>query len=444
MFNGDVLQMEVKEIKKPNCIMELEFDVPFEELKNEYKTLYKQTVNSVPVPGFRKGKAPESMVRSKALGYVIEEFKKNQSGRIFYEYIKEKKISLYNLTEPKIKKLEFDENQPLKFSVEFEINPEISFDKNVYENLTIPKVDYTISDSDVEEEIKAQIKNNRLMQVEETEAEIQEGYEVFYNVSGKDTDGNIISELCIEDYNVLAKKSENSENLPETIVNKLIGKKKGDIINFDYTFGENAQTPSLSGKKVDIEVTIKKVEIEKSPEFDDELAKKLGGESASQLREKMSEDMKKAKKQESEQSAIDTFYDQIAGTLNIELPETMINYMNYSEQADAEKYFEQYRIKREQYYALIQSTPEAWLEKNRPKVIAKINRFFVEEKMLQLEGIEVSDEDMDIKLEEYAKVLGKEKKEVKRDLIKKERWDNFKKNIQASKLHEFILEKFQK
>lgn len=436
--------MEVKELKKPGCIVELQFDVPFEEIKEEYKTLYKQTINSIPVPGFRKGKAPESMIRSRALGYVVEEFKKNQSGKIFYNYIKENKINLYAYTEPKILSVDFDENQPLKFSVEFETNPEISFEKSLYENITIPKIDYTVSNEEIEDEIKNHIRSRRLMTSEEIEDEIKEGFEVFYDVSGTDSEGNSLPELNIENYNAMAKKTEETDRLAEIIVNKLIGGKKGDVIKFQHTFPENQQEVSLSGKTVNVEVTIKKVEVEKFPELDDELAKKLGAETASEYREKLAENMKTSKKNQSENSAIEKFYDEIAGKIAIELPETMINVVNYSEQEEAERYFEQYKIKREHYYSLIQSTPEKWLEQNRPKAIASIKRYLIEDKMMSLEGLEASDEDVDAKLDEYAKVLGKDKKEVKRDLIKKERWENFKKGIIVSKLHDFILEKFQK
>ncbi len=122
----------------------------------------------------------------------------------------------------------------------------------------------------------------------------------------------------------------------------------------------------------------------------------------------------------------------------------MVDAVNLKEQEQMESYIKYYKLTREQYYNMINSTPEQWLEINENKVIINLKQYFIEERLVITENITVTDEELDLKLEHYAKTLDKEKKDVKRDLIKKEKWEDFKNNIAMSKLREVILEKFRK
>lgn len=80
-----------------------------------------------------------------------------------------------------------------------------------------------------------------------------------------------------------------NEILPPDIIEKMIGKKKGDTVEFTTTFGEDCESKELAGKTVDLKVVIKEIKKKNLPAIDDEFAKDLGFENIPEMKEKIKE-----------------------------------------------------------------------------------------------------------------------------------------------------------
>ncbi|MBP7652068.1 trigger factor [Candidatus Dependentiae bacterium] len=439
--------MEVKETRKENSVISLYFEYQFDELKEEFKSAFRSMSREIAFPGFRKGKMPENLLRQRAMPYIISNFKEEYSKKILREYIEEKKYKLYSF--PAVTKIEFDENQPFIMEVEFEVYPEFKLKPEDYSGLTIDKIEYEVTDTDVDNEIKNNIKRGRFTLFSDKEGKIDINDTVYVNLSGKDKEGNEISSLNIKDYPINIRKKvevKDGANLLvlDEINNRLIGSTKENKIEFEYLFDNTVESEALSGKTAVITIEINKIQEETYPEINDELAAKMKYDSAEQMRNQIKENLISEKKQNEESKAINGFIKQIADRVKIDIPLTMVDNVNLHQRDSMEKSFEMYNMKKDSFYSILKTTPEEWLINNRENAAYSVKEHLIKNGLIELEKIEVTEEEVNAELEKIAAEHKTDKTKVKRDLIKSERWESFKDSLNDQKLEKHIISKFQK
>src|SRR5215467_4584802 len=128
-----------------SCRRELELEIPAEEVSQKIESVAKQFARLATIPGFRRGKAPVSLIRKR----FAEDIKGEVLQTLVPERV-EKAVAEQKLTpvsQPKVDKLDFNEGQPLKFRAVFEVLPE--FELANYKNLEIEMPPMDITDDDV-------------------------------------------------------------------------------------------------------------------------------------------------------------------------------------------------------------------------------------------------------------------------------------------------------
>jgi len=434
--------MEVKEIKKPGCILQLIFETQFDELKADFENTYKTTKKHITLPGFRKGRVPDDILRNRALGYITAEFKENYSQKIFKDYIKEKNISIYG--EPRVNSIEFAENQPFKLDIEFEQFPTIELSRDEYSDIKTEPISYSVTDAEVQEDLKKMIKSNRLTENIEVERPIEIGDTAYITVSGADDAGQPVDALAISGFPVNVKeKIEPKENVSplmlDEINNRLVGRKKGDEFEFTYTFPTDSESSTIAGKTFKIKVCIDRVQTEKIPEINDALAKKLDYESADKMLENIKNYLLDIKKNDVETAAVKSFINRIIARKNIDLPASMIENVNKSNLKKMESRYKYYNIQPETAYKIMRTSPDQWLSDNRENAIEEIKFYLVSSKIIELENLESTQDELDAELDKLAELNKSDRKTIKRRLISEERWDALKRTLAEKKLTQFIL-----
>ncbi len=441
--------MEVKETLKENCVMQLRFEAPYEEVKPSFEKEYKLIKNTIRLPGFRQGRAPENIVRERALPYIIEEFKKKYFNEIFKNYIIEKKINIYRDAIPKITKFEFSENQPFVAEIEFEIYPQVNLTKDDYKDIKLSKLDYSVSDDEVNDIIEKMLFEKQLIKIEEIDMPISKGYLVTANVSGKDAEGNEIPMLTKKNYFFEFKDIEDvasEKGFSEKFIEEIAGKKKGDKIQFEYEFSKDFEYSDLKGKKVFAEAEILKVEKKNLPEITDDIAKQLGYDNVEQLYSKIKSRLEAEKKNKLDQKQITNFFEILIQKIKIDLPKSMVDAVNLDEQKRFEKQFanqfKMYNIEMKRLYNIFNTTAEEWLEGNKTKVENDIKQYLLASKIIENENLKPDQDEIEKELELLAQEYGKEKKELKRELIKNEQFPDFLNSLSHRKLEKLILENY--
>src|ERR1700733_13733025 len=132
----------------PELVREIAVEVPADEVAKSYKTVVKRYQKLARIPGFRAGKVPESLVRSKFAKEVRQEVLEQLVSERFRKAIDEQKLQ--PISEPQLLDLQLFDGQPLKFKAAFEVAPEIEITGYDSVHVTRPDVALTSEEFDAE------------------------------------------------------------------------------------------------------------------------------------------------------------------------------------------------------------------------------------------------------------------------------------------------------
>src|SRR6184192_2739980 len=133
-----------------SCRRELELEVPAEEVSKKMESVAKEFARLATIPGFRRGKAPVSLIRRRFAEDIKGEVLQTLVPERVEKALAEQKLS--PVSQPKVDKLDFNEGQPLKFRAVFEVMPE--FELGSYKGLELEMPTMDITEKDVEKALE--------------------------------------------------------------------------------------------------------------------------------------------------------------------------------------------------------------------------------------------------------------------------------------------------
>src|SRR5579863_10685640 len=133
-----------------SCRRELELEIPAEEVTKKIESVAKEFARIANVPGFRRGKAPVSLIRRKFAEDIKGEVLQSLVPERVENAVREQKLT--PVSQPQVDKLDFNEGQPLKFRAVFEVLPE--FELGNYKGLDIEMPATQVTDEDVKKAIE--------------------------------------------------------------------------------------------------------------------------------------------------------------------------------------------------------------------------------------------------------------------------------------------------
>jgi trigger factor len=216
------------------------------------------------LPGFRPGKAPLSIVKTRFAGDIRQEVLDALVPRFLQAAVEKENLQLVG--RPGISDVHFHSGEPLRFKAEFEVAP--TFELGEYRGITVTYNEPEVTDADVDARIE-QIRDQKAQYVNEEPRALADGdYAV---VSLESLEG--VEEKVSQDEMMLkigdeATMKEFSENLR--------GASPEDAREFAVAYPEDYDRPSLAGKTVKFRAVVKAVRRKELPELNDEFAKDLG------------------------------------------------------------------------------------------------------------------------------------------------------------------------
>jgi len=241
----------------------------------------------VEIPGFRKGKAPISLIKQKYSSAIKEEALKS----VIKEKIKELKKEYEIISDVEVKDIS-ESNDIYEVLIEFEVIPNVEIPDLA--NIEVEKKIYKVSDIDVAEYIEELRKEFAQEEKVEENREIQEDDIILAQMEDYDKDGNLLSR---EEVYIEYMKDE----LDERLYSALINKKVGDSVEIKFDDGT---------KQV---FKIIEIRVRKLPELNDEFAQMNGyldlEEMKQKIREQLENEAKIRSEFEYESQIIDKIYE---------------------------------------------------------------------------------------------------------------------------------------
>ena len=291
----------------------LRIEIPSDVIEKEIADSLEKVRQKAKIPGFRPGKAPISLI-DKRFGKEVEaEVLDKVIPEYYSKAIKEAEITPV-ATPTFEERLDFKRNNPLNLLFTVEVLPKI--ENLEYENIKIKDIPVVVDDDEMEEYIKKLREDKAIYEVAEKDVEKDDLVTFEY------TDCNIIGEENPTSLKEQISKMGN-EIFPLDIMEKVLGKKKGESVEFNTTFDESCKSKELAGKTVEMKVLIKEIKKKNLPAIDDEFAKDLGLENITEMRERIRERLSAFKKEQIEKIQKANIINKILESHKFEVPETL-------------------------------------------------------------------------------------------------------------------------
>jgi trigger factor len=313
----------------PELTREIEVEVAADEVSKSFKTVVKRYQKLARIPGFRAGKVPESLIRSKFAKEVRQEVLESLVSERFRKAINDQKLQ--PVSEPQLLDMQLFDGQPLKFKAAFEIAPVI--DIAGYDSVQVSKPDATLTNDEFEAELDRVLDGHATVEpVEEDRplvdgdwAEIQFRGEVNDLAQTVTEDGieNASSSAPITGEDVLIQIG--GRNTLAAFNDALRGSKPGQELKFEVEYPADFGEKRLAGQTVSYDVTVKSIKQKNYPERDAEFAKQLGNyESWDDFETKLREHASDRKKSALENGVKDRMLGELIQRFQFPVPESFV------------------------------------------------------------------------------------------------------------------------
>ncbi len=386
------MSVQVENLEK--SMAKLTIEVSAELLEEALQEAYNRQKNKISLPGFRKGKVPRNMIEKM---YGPEIFYEDAANVLIQkEYGKALEESDVDIvSQPAIDIVQLEKGKPFVFTAEVAVKPEVTLGK--YLGVTVTKIDTSVSDEEVDEEVERQRKSNaRTITIEDRA--IVDGDTAVIDFEGF-VDGEAFEGGKGENYPL----EIGSHSFIDTFEEQLIGKNSGEEVEVNVTFPEEYQAEDLAGKPALFKVKIHEIKGQELPELDDEFAQDISEfdtltEYKEDVKKKLQEQKEAAAKRDKEDEALRKIIDKS----KMELPEPMIEMQVQNIINDFATRITQQGLTMEQYMQFSGASMDSLKEQVRPDAIERIQSSLVLEAIAKEENIEVPDEDVDKELERLA------------------------------------------
>jgi trigger factor len=244
------------------CRRELELEIPAEEVSKAMERVAKEFARIANVPGFRRGKAPISLIRRRFADDIKGEVLQSLVPERVEKAVAEQKLT--PVSQPQVDKLDYAEGQPLKFRAVFEVLPD--FELGNYKDLELEMPAMEITDEDVTKGLDEMRERAAAFAPVEGRA-VENGDFVQLKLLGTPAGGGeplqADSVLChIGAEETMAAFNEN-----------LRGAKVGEHKNFDVVYPADYPDAKLAGKTYHYAAEVLGIKTKKLPDLNDEFAK---------------------------------------------------------------------------------------------------------------------------------------------------------------------------
>ena len=422
--------MSLKETKNVGTNRyELEITVDAEKFQEAIKEAYKKNAKSISIPGFRKGKAPYAFVEKY---YGAEVFFEDALNLIYAEVVDEA------ITESGLKviidKMDFDmvsisKEEGVDFKVTLTTYPEITVGE--YKGLKAEKVIAKVEDSEIDAQVNAMAERNARM-VEVTDRAAQLGDTVTFDFEGF-CEGEAFEGGKAEKYALELGSGQFIPGFEEQIA----GKNIGDEFDVNVTFPAEYGAENLAGKDATFKCKLHEIKFRELPAIDDEFAKDVSEFDTlealkADLKAKALERKQKVSEEEMENDLVQQIVDSIEG----EIPEAMFeNRLNQSVEEFAYRLQSQ-GLDLETYLKYTNSNIDEFKKTFRPQAESQVKFRLALEKIVELEKIGATEEDINAQIEKMAKDYGMEVEQIKNAVPTEE----IAKDLAVGKAIDFIKE----
>ena len=422
------MSLQVEKMEKN--MAKLTIEVAAEDLEKAMQNAYQKAKGRISIPGFRKGKAPRKMIEQMyGKGVFLEDAVNALIPEHYSKALAECELEI--VSQPTIDITQAEPGKAFIFTAEVAVKPEVTLGD--YKGVEVPKTEITVTDEDVEAELKKeQEKNSRTISVEDRAAQLNDIVTIDFegSVDGVPFDGGQATEYPL---------TLGSNTFIPGFEDQLVGAKVGDDVDVKVTFPEEYQAKELAGKEAVFKCAVKKIEAKELPELDDDFAKDVSEfDTLAEYKEHVKTNLEDKKADEAKRAKEDAAVDKAIENAQMDIPEAMLKTQCRQMLDDFSRRMQSQGLSMEQYFQFTGMTADKMMEDMKPQALKRIQTRLVLEAVVKAENIQADDAAVEEQFDKMAEDFKMDKEQIK-GMFGEEQMAQLKEDLAVQKAIDFLV-----
>lgn len=417
------------------CKKKVDFKIPSDMVKQELETVIEDFKGYVQIPGFRKGKAPASIIRNRYMPQIKEELTKKFFTAGFEKVVEDEKLDVVTYSIPneeKVPEISFDSD--FAFTINFETAPQ--FEVPQYKGV---KVDAPSADVSAEELTE---KLNYFKNL----------YAEYKSIDAAAEKGDMLKVAYKSDFPMPADASPSLKRQLETeegwvwlsepeampgVIEALTGAVKDKEYSFESQYPEKFREEALSGKKVKYTVKVVDVQRRTPLESEEELCRKMQVENMDALKERLTKSLSVEKERANKRTIAQSVFEKITASI----PDFPIPPSAFAEQVEKElRGIASKEVKSDEDAEKFKQEKDKYVKEAESLAKTRLRRFFIMRKIAQAEDIKVESNELDQHLKYMSHYYGINEKNLKQVMSRTGGLQDMQMDILDSKVSDFLAD----
>lgn len=407
--------MNVKSVeKKEKSTVELVIEVGAEEFEAAVQKVYLKQRGKIAIPGFRKGHAPRKIIEAMyGTGVFYEDAINDVYPGAYAQAVEQEKLDA--VAWPSVEVVSVGK-EGLTFKAVVTVRPEVKLGQ--YKDLTAEKPAVTVTDEDIEGELKPYINRATRMVTVDRPAENGDTVVIDFEgfMDGKPFDGGKGEGHSLE---------LGSNSFIPGFEDQLVGAKAGDEKDVNVSFPEDYHAQELAGKPALFKVKVHEVKEKQLPTLDDEFAKDVSEfDTLDAFKKDLADKLTKRREEQAERTFQAAVMEQVMNNMEVDIPDAMVEFEADNMVNDMAQRIQSQGIPFDQYLSMMGMNMNMMHEQAKAAAMERVRRDLALGAVVDAEQIAISDEEVEEEYkrlaEEYHMELDKVKQAVEAENVRKE------------------------
>ena len=296
----------------------LSVEIPADVVSKEFDSAYNQLKKGANIKGFRKGKAPRSILERHYGQQVESDVLEKLIKESLPDALKEANVEL--VLDPQL-----DSTSPLKaaevfsYSALLDLWPEFEVPK--YKGLELEEPLVEVSEEEIQEQLEAMLRHFATVESVGEDRPVEKGDLAIIDYVGE-INGELVDGLSEENYYLEVGAGYFNPVFEE----QLLGMTKDSDKSIEVSYPEDALNSKVAGKTVQFKVVLKDIKKRILPELDDDFAKQIGADlkTVEELRDRLAKQLETDKQKAAKSSLRQQFLEQLREQVDFPIPDRLI------------------------------------------------------------------------------------------------------------------------
>jgi trigger factor len=399
-------------------------EVPRSKIESQFEEAVEKYAGELKIPGFRKGKVPQDVIRSRFKDAIKEEVINEAVQEAVRDKIDKDKLRI--ISQPSITDVKYEDGKDLTAEVQVNVFPTITLPDFDSLEVEVPKDDLKAEPYDEQKQIDAILENNR-RQVPVVSREIQDGDYVNLKFQSK----ILQTKRMTPRKNFGFQMAESSESEITDLYKDLIGKKLEESFTLTRKYPEDYKKKPWAGKDLEHYITVESIFEYQKPELNGDFLKTIGFEDEKSFKEKLKEEYDSFSSKQLEDKKLGKIIEKVCDAVDFKVPDDMVNHevshmlqhspprMDLSKEEDAKAYVDDMKARAER----------------------SVKFSFISEVIKEEHKIDITSEDLEAEYKKIADSHNVPVKDVRKVYMRKENSDQLKESLIKNKVTDFLKDK---